>query len=74
MNSTSQIHITLNGQPQSIPADGDVRALLRWLKIDPEVGGLAVAINAAVVPRSKWGQTIVAPGADVEVVRATAGG
>ena len=46
MTTPSQIHITLNGQSQSIPADGDVRALLRWLKIDPEVGGLAVAINA----------------------------
>lgn len=68
------IPIKLNGATTRIPALTCVRDLLVTLDIDPEVGGIAVAINAAVVPRSRWPEVHIQPDDDVEIVRATAGG
>ena len=36
--------------------------------------GVAVACNAAVVPRSRWSSTLIAPGDDIEIVTAVQGG
>ena len=68
------IQIILNGKTREIPAQTSVKGLLSSLKIDPTRGGIAVALNASVVPRSKWPQTIIEVGDEVEIVRATAGG
>ena len=46
--------------------------LVEELTANPK--GLAVAIDREVVPRSTWSSTIVAPGAEVEIVTAAAGG
>ncbi len=40
----------------------------------PSPRGVAVAIDGAVVPRSTWESTVIAPGAAVEIVTAAAGG
>jgi sulfur carrier protein len=37
-------------------------------------GGVAVAVNGTVVPRSRWDDTILAAGDAVEVVTAVQGG
>ncbi|MBT1002927.1 sulfur carrier protein ThiS [Paenarthrobacter sp. DKR-5] len=47
--------------PDGSPADG--RRL-----------GVAVALNAEVVPRSRWASTPVAAGDDIEIVTAVQGG
>lgn len=39
-----------------------------------EAKGLAVALNAAVVPKSAWTKTMLMPGDQVEIVRAVGGG
>lgn len=74
MSETRTVEITLNGQRRQIAATQTVAALLKALSIDGSVGGVAVAVNASVVPRSRWGETPLNEGDDVEVVRATAGG
>lgn len=64
--------ISLNGQARQSPPS--LLDLLAQLGLDPNTGGVAVAINAAVVPRSRWPHTTLQPHDDVEIVRATAGG
>ena len=36
--------------------------------------GVAVALNGAVVPRSRWSFTLIAAGDDIEIVTAVQGG
>ncbi|HID04984.1 MAG TPA: sulfur carrier protein ThiS [Candidatus Caldiarchaeum subterraneum] len=48
--------------------------LLRSLGIDPERPGVAVAVNAEVIPRSEWRVRRLGHGDRVEVVHAVSGG
>ena len=68
------IRFTLNGEASQTPLGTSVRALLMSLDIDPATGGIAVAVNASVVPRSHWPETFIEVNDEVEIVRATAGG
>ncbi|MER3400138.1 MAG: thiamine biosynthesis protein ThiS [Thermoflexus sp.] len=51
-----------------------VRELLADLGLDPDRPGIAVAVNATVIPRSEWDVVHLQPGDRVEVVHAVAGG
>lgn len=65
--------ITVNGKP--LPCtDQSVRELLVSLGIPPDREGLAVAVNAAVVPREAWEERRLFPGDKVEIVHPLAGG
>ena len=66
--------ITVNGQPSEIAAGTTVKALLATLDVPPEGRGVAVAVDAEVVPRGAWETHVVADGAQVEVVTAVQGG
>jgi sulfur carrier protein len=66
--------ITVNGQPSAIAAGTTVRALLATLDVPPDGRGVAVAVDAEVVPRGAWDAVVVADGAQVEVVTAVQGG
>lgn len=78
------IAITLNGRPHGLPAPCTVADLVaevtgRRLRADGRAedgGGLGIAVarNAAVVPRSRWGDTAVAEGDSLEILGATQGG
>ncbi len=64
--------ILVNGEPGEV-ADGTTVAEL----VDahrPSPRGLAVARNEEVVPRSRWGDTIVADGDRFEILSAAQGG
>lgn len=74
MSEKRTVKITLNGQRRQIAATQTVATLLATMAIDGAVGGVAVAVNASVVPRSRWAETSLHEGDEVEVVRATAGG
>ena len=63
--------ITVNGEPRELM--GTVDELLDALGVEVR-RGLAVAIDATVVPRGEWGTTRVAEGARVEIVTAVQGG
>ena len=65
--------ITLNGRP----AQGDgatIEELLRSIEVPAEGRGVAVAVDAEVVPRGEWPTFVVPDGAAVEVVTAVQGG
>ena len=71
--STPQIALMVNGAPATVAADA-IPGLLRVLGYDPEQQGVAVAVNAEVVPRSQWAESKIAAGDRIEIVGAKQGG
>lgn len=68
--------IVLNGQPREDVAGGlTVTEVVRHVAgVDPGGRGVAVAVDAEVVPRGAWNTTVIAEGARVEVLGAVQGG
>jgi sulfur carrier protein len=66
------MQILVNGQMKDVPEAQDIRALVLSLGLNPE--GVAVALNAEVVPRSRQAQTLLTEGDKIEVIRAVGGG
>ena len=63
--------ITLNGNPTE--ADGlTIAELLARMEVPDR--GVAVAVDAEVVPRGEWARWVLSDGAHVEVVTAVQGG
>jgi len=63
--------ITVNGEPREVT--GTVDDVLDALGIEVR-RGMAVAVDAEVVPKSAWSTTQVADGARIEIVTAVQGG
>ena len=63
--------ITVNGTPREVA--GTVDDVLDALGIEVR-RGMAVAVDAEVVPKSEWATTQVSDGARVEIVTAVQGG
>ncbi len=75
-STTLSFHI--NGQPFAYPPDQNgpaslLNVLTAW-GLNPDQGGVAVALNNEVAPRSTWSQTELNPGDRLEVVHARQGG
>ena len=65
--------ITVNGEARELEG-ATVTELLAALEVPGEGRGIAVAVDAEVVPKSEWASFVVADGAHVEVVTAVQGG
>lgn len=65
--------IKVNGAFEEVRAS-TVHALLEEKGVDAKEGGLAVAVNGAIVPRSAWTDTALHARDAVEIVRAKQGG
>tara|TARA_Y100000766_G_scaffold272344_1_gene272081 strand:- start:109 stop:318 length:210 start_codon:yes stop_codon:yes gene_type:complete len=65
--------ISVNGVEKTATAT-TIADLLRDENVDPAVRFLAVAINGAVVPRSKWDGAAIKSGDDIEIVSPAPGG
>jgi sulfur carrier protein len=64
--------VTVNGASTDLAPGTTVADLVAsWC---PSPKGVAVAVNAEVVPRSAWATTAVGTGDAVEIVSAAAGG
>ena len=63
--------IRVNGAFEPIAAN--IAALLEAKGLH-ETKGLAVALNASLVPRAAWARTRLMPGDEIEIVRAVGGG
>lgn len=78
------MNITLNGKNHALNPGTSLSALVSGLTgrplapdgqaTDGRKLGVAVARNAAIVPRSQWAATALAEGDDVEIVTAVQGG
>jgi sulfur carrier protein len=68
------MQITLNGEEQTL-ADGlTLEDLLRQNNVSPAEKGVAVAVNAEVIPKGGWADVRLEPGDRVDVIHAVQGG
>ena len=73
MNGVSRmIHITLNGQKQTLPADTTIAQLLQRQSLEPR--GVAVEVNLDIAPREQHETWRLADGDQVEIVTFVGGG
>jgi sulfur carrier protein len=66
--------VTVNGEPHELTPGTTVAQLLDQLDVPAGRRGVAVAVDAEVVPRTEWDTTEVPDGARVEVLVAIQGG
>jgi sulfur carrier protein len=66
--------VTVNGEPRELVPGTTVAELLDALDVPAGRRGVAVAVDAEVVPRGEWDSTEVPDGARVEVLVAIQGG
>ena len=73
----STMHLYVNGESSQAEAGTTVADLVFALvekARDGSSGGIAVAVNGAVVPRTAWDATPLGPGDRVEILTAVQGG
>jgi sulfur carrier protein len=68
------MNLVLNGSPAELPDGATVADALAELDLPGEGRGIAVAVDAEVVPRGQWPATALHDGARVEIVQAVQGG
>ena len=68
------MRVVLNGAEHELADGATVQAAVDALDLPAAGRGVAVAIDAEVVPRGAWGSVVVEDGAQVEVVTAVQGG
>ena len=64
--------IRLNGEPRTLDPGASIADLLRLEGLADR--RVAVEVNGAIVPRSRYAETSVAPGDKLEIVGAVGGG
>lgn len=68
------MNVRVNGEEHSFEVGTiSVTDLLSHIGVE-QLTGIAVALNAEVVPNSEWSTTAVGDGDAIEIVRATQGG
>jgi sulfur carrier protein len=68
------VRVLLNGNETELAPGATIRAALEELDLPAAGRGVAVAVDAEVVPRGEWGDHELQEGARVEVLRAIQGG
>jgi sulfur carrier protein len=66
--------VHVNGEPTELAEGATVADVLARLDVDRPRRGLAVAVDAEVVPRSEWDARPLGAGERVEVLNAIQGG
>ena len=66
--------VVLNGDEAVFEDGATVAAAVAALDLPASGRGVAVAVNAEVVPRGEWAETTLHEGARVEILRAIQGG
>lgn len=64
--------ITLNGQPHTLNSAVSLEQLITELGLENR--RLAIEVNQEIVPRSEYGQHLLKPADQVEIVQAIGGG
>jgi sulfur carrier protein len=70
---TVSVSVSVNGEPRALPPGHTLEALVTAL-VGGVRGGVAAAVNEAVVPRGQWPTTRLRDGDRVEVLTAVQGG
>jgi len=66
------ISISVNGEQRVTEEGQTILELLRQLQIDP--ARVAVELDRRIVKQPRWAQTVVRPGAEIEIVQFVGGG
>jgi sulfur carrier protein len=68
------MRILINGRTTVLAEGATVQAAVEALDLPASGRGVAVAVDAEVVPRGQWGARELQEGARVEILRAIQGG
>jgi sulfur carrier protein len=68
------MRVVLNGTDAELADDATVLTAVEALDLPASGRGVAVAVDAEVVPRTQWGTHELQEGARVEILRAIQGG
>jgi sulfur carrier protein len=68
------MRVLLNGSEAELTDGATVKAAIDALELPASGRGVAVAVDAEVVPRTEWDTHALTEGARVEVLRAIQGG
>ncbi|QKV68380.1 sulfur carrier protein ThiS [Streptomyces harbinensis] len=71
---TMTVNVTVNGAARAVPAETTLAGLVAALLANGSGAGVAAAVNACVVPRTRWAGTVLAEGDRVEILTAVQGG
>ncbi len=66
--------VTVNGEARELSGGATVASMLELLDVSPGARGVAVALDGEVIIRSRWSETRLEDGAQIEVVAAIQGG
>lgn len=66
------IAVSVNGDPRTLAPGTTVASLVEAMGYGPR--GVAVAVNAEVVPRSTWADAEIRDGDQIEILHAVQGG
>jgi len=66
------IEIIVNGEPRTAQSGETILDLLRHLRLDP--ARVAVELDRRIVKQPRWAETVLEPGARLEVVQFVGGG
>jgi sulfur carrier protein len=66
------VNVVLNGEPRDVPDAATIADVLALLGAPDR--GVAVALDAEVVPRGEWDDVTLSDGVRIEVVQAVQGG
>lgn len=66
------MEVQVNGDWRAVPDGTTVAALLK--ELDAARRGVAVAVDGVVVRRAEWAETVLSPGARLEILTAVQGG
>ena len=66
------IDIIVNGRPQAAPQGQTILGLLHQLQLDP--ARVAVELDRRIVKQPRWPETVLEPGAQIEIVQFVGGG
>ena len=66
------IEIVVNGEPQTCPEGQTLLGLLQQLELDP--ARVAVELDRRIVKQPHWQETVLRPGAQLEIVQFVGGG
>ena len=67
-----QIPVVINGVERSVAPEQTVLELLRTLGLEP--ARVAVELDRRIVKQAQWNDTVVAAGAQIEIVQFVGGG
>ena len=68
------VKVLVNGSETELADGATVQAAVEALELPASGRGVAVAVDAEVVPRTQWGARELQEGARVEILRAIQGG